>query len=145
MIAARDLLDEALGDFHRPDQIDLQDPAPTGVIGLPEWWMRAADAGIVEEDIHGLSLQVVRKRFDRRMIADIEPDQFDIAGNPCCVLCTQRIKAGGEDPMPVRGVLPGEFEAEAGVAPRDQDCSHGNLTNDPLWSVTKQWPRRASA
>jgi hypothetical protein len=41
--------------------------------------------------------------------------------------------------MPVGGILPGEFDAEAGVASGNQNCSHPVLTSE----LTCFFPRHA--
>src|SRR6266699_5896023 len=66
------MLDEGLGEFHRTDQVDVQDAVPVRIVGLAEKWMRPSDPGVAEENVDRLVSQLAGERVDRRQIGDVE-------------------------------------------------------------------------
>ena len=66
------MFDEGLGEFHRTDQVDVQDTVPVPIVGLAEKRMRPSDPGVAEKDVDGLVSQLGGQRVDRRQIGNVE-------------------------------------------------------------------------
>jgi hypothetical protein len=65
-IAPGHLLHEAFGHLHRTDQIGLENTLPHRVVGFAERRVRAANTGVVQENVDRVVFERMRQGFDRR-------------------------------------------------------------------------------
>ena len=74
-LALRYIFDECLCDSHRAQGVDVEHTGPCFVIDVSDaLTARAADPGIVDEDINGSALEFRSGRLDTREVSHIQGD-----------------------------------------------------------------------
>src|SRR5690606_22339130 len=124
-LARGNVLDQRLGELHRPDQVRLEDAAPVVVVGLAERRVRPADAGIADEDVDRGAGETTTERGDVAMVGDVELQHLDVPPNRAGVVRGVRVQAGRQHLMPFRRILSNELDTEAGIAAGNNDRCHG--------------------
>jgi hypothetical protein len=127
--APGDLLDEALGHLHRPDQIGRENPRPECVVRLAEWMMRTSDSGVVQQNVDRLFRKLVRQRVDGRVVRHIEFHHFDVAPDPAGLPRSAWIQTRCDHAVSINRVVPREFNSEPGITAGNQYRCH--LSNTP--------------